>query len=198
MNELIEQRKRINKAELIYHDNGIQIYERLLTNNEYHIFAFTDKAKKNPYVNYLVKKENRDNFIEKLKKDAIARIENKKKKSLEKNSQLKETIKNVKIGDVLSSSWGYEQTNVNFYQVIDAKGCFVTLREISKSFVKKSNYNSGRVVPNIGDFKSEPFKKKIISSYNRENEREYSVRISSFELASLTDPLTSHCVSWGY
>ncbi|EIE8009597.1 hypothetical protein LDW55_003780, partial [Escherichia coli] len=40
----------------------------------------------------------------------------------------------VSVGDVFVSSWGYEQTNVNFYQVISVHGKkTVTVQEIRAS-----------------------------------------------------------------
>ncbi|KAB1437313.1 hypothetical protein [Pseudodesulfovibrio senegalensis] len=33
-------------------------------------------------------------------------------------------------GDIVYNSWGYEQTNIDFYQVVKATRCFVTLRPI--------------------------------------------------------------------
>ncbi|AUP42648.1 hypothetical protein [Escherichia coli] len=40
----------------------------------------------------------------------------------------------VSVGDVFVSSWGYEQTNVNFYQVISVHGKkTVTVQEVRAS-----------------------------------------------------------------
>lgn len=37
----------------------------------------------------------------------------------------------LKVGDVLHASWGYDQTNANFYQVVEVPSkCFVIAREI--------------------------------------------------------------------
>jgi hypothetical protein len=37
-----------------------------------------------------------------------------------------------KVGDIFDTSWGYDQTNVDFYQVIEVKGKMLVVREISK------------------------------------------------------------------
>ena len=39
--------------------------------------------------------------------------------------------KSFEVGDVLCSSWGYEQTNVFFYQIIARKGAKLTIHKIS-------------------------------------------------------------------
>ena len=35
------------------------------------------------------------------------------------------------VGDILYNSWGWEQTNIDFYQVVESKGQTVKLREIA-------------------------------------------------------------------
>lgn len=48
----------------------------------------------------------------------------KKEKSIERKH-------NVKVGDIFYTSWGYEQTNVNFFQVIELRGASsVVAREV--------------------------------------------------------------------
>ena len=39
----------------------------------------------------------------------------------------------LSVGDILSSSWGYDQTNVNFYEVVRATTKTVWLRERGKA-----------------------------------------------------------------
>lgn len=38
----------------------------------------------------------------------------------------------VSVGDIFASCWGYEQTNVEFYEVVAKSGCFVTVREVAQ------------------------------------------------------------------
>lgn len=38
----------------------------------------------------------------------------------------------LKVGDVLYTSWGYEQTNVEFYEVVSVRGSVVDLRELKQ------------------------------------------------------------------
>ena len=87
-------------------------------------------------------------------------------------------------GDVLRSSWGYEQTNVNFYQVTARKGASVTLRPIAAEEVETVAFHpdgtpiqamSGHVAPLVGTFTGEAFTKRIAGS---------GVRISSYSVAT--------------
>jgi len=37
----------------------------------------------------------------------------------------------VKVGDIYRTCWGYDQTNVEFFEVVEVKGAYATLREIA-------------------------------------------------------------------
>lgn len=69
--------------------------------------------------------------------------------------------KTVKVGSIFSESWGYEQTNIDFYQVVEMKGSMVTLREISQ----QKTYDgpmTGKCTPIKDSFvDAEPFRKKL-------------------------------------
>jgi hypothetical protein len=45
---------------------------------------------------------------------------------------------NVKIGEIYRRSWGYDQTNVDYYQVVALKAKTVVVREIECARVKSS------------------------------------------------------------
>lgn len=60
----------------------------------------------------------------------------------------------VKPGDIFYTSWGYEQTNVEFYQVVRATEKTVWVREIHGAFTS-GNYWSGTVAPVKDEFKSD-------------------------------------------
>lgn len=52
-------------------------------------------------------------------------------KKIENNKIIKEEIKSsVKPGDIFAASWGYDQTNVDFYQVIKCTDKTAVLKEI--------------------------------------------------------------------
>jgi hypothetical protein len=66
------------------------------------------------------------------------------------------------IGDIVYNSWGYDQTNVEFYQVVGVKGCSIELREIAQN-AKSIGWASAKVTPRIGEFleKSQSFRKIV-------------------------------------
>ncbi|MDK7220275.1 hypothetical protein QP496_23995, partial [Klebsiella pneumoniae] len=100
----------------------------------------------------------------------------------------------VSRGDVFVSSWGYEQTNTCFYQVIALRGKkTAVLRRIAAQQVKADSAMSGELKPVLNDFKGEPVTRRIC-----ENHEHPSVSIDEYEQAYKTDPNESHFYStWG-
>ena len=53
-----------------------------------------------------------------------------------------------KVGDILHHSWGYDQTNCDFYQVVEVKNASVVLRKIAHETVPGSEgFMSESVLP---------------------------------------------------
>jgi len=66
----------------------------------------------------------------------------------------------LKVGDILSYSWGYDQTNVDFYQVVKATDKTVTIRMIAGK-VKETGFMSGGATPAKGKFIGPPIVKRV-------------------------------------
>jgi hypothetical protein len=45
-----------------------------------------------------------------------------------------------KVGDIVTSSWGYDQTNVDFYKVTAVKNSMIEIRQLSQT---TTEYNPG-------------------------------------------------------
>ena len=75
-----------------------------------------------------------------------------------------ETINNKnshKVGSIFSTSWGYDQTNVEFYEVTERPSPhFVVIREIGQN-VEAESWSSNRVTPAPGRYIGDPIRKKI-------------------------------------
>jgi hypothetical protein len=52
----------------------------------------------------------------------------------------------VKVGDLYHTSWGYDQTNVEYFQVVEVKGKFAVLREIGAKHID-SGFDRGTKTP---------------------------------------------------
>jgi len=59
------------------------------------------------------------------------------------------------LGKVFYSSWGYDQTNVNFYQVVALKGKKTVILQELNSEYRPTGDMSGKVKPIVDSFKSE-------------------------------------------
>lgn len=127
-----------------------------------------------------------DHALEWLKnRDAWTKRESELKKQRELENI--EKAKNVKIGDVFACSWGYDQTNVDFYQVVKRSPKTVTLREIEKTQTGETGFMSGEVRPVLNAFIGDPLRRNLTGE---------SVKIKSYMYASKTDPNRWHRVSW--
>ena len=77
------------------------------------------------------------------------------------------TTAEINVGDFWYDSWGYDQTNVGFYQVIAKTACMVTLQEVETEY-EAETWGSGKKVPtNKPREGKEPFKKRVSICYGR-------------------------------
>lgn len=84
----------------------------------------------------------------------------------ERKAEAKAAYQNAKrtleVGHVLKSSWGYEQTNVDFYQVTKLVGDrSVEIRKIKGTITEETGAMSGKCMPLIGEFCGEPMVKRV-------------------------------------
>jgi len=91
--------------------------------------------------------------------------------------------RNLVVGDVLYTSWGYEQTNVEFYKVISLVGKLsVEIVEIGRETIDDSSM-SGSCIPSLEVIIGEPMRKRV----NR-----YGVTINSSVTAHKLEPEIIH------
>ena len=86
----------------------------------------------------------------------------------------------LKVGDVLSSSWGYEQTNVTFYQVTRVTKASIELGVLRSKETSDGELSmTGYKVPVVGEFVigTDRFMKRVSTLQSGKP----SVRISSYE-----------------
>jgi hypothetical protein len=135
-------------------DLEIITYERASTGDLYGL-AFQGRANKPIWAFRFRKKADRDKRVASTIESRKAHLDQKaKEREARKNYQHK-----LQVGDILDASWGYNQTNVNFYQVVELKGKMVVVREINSKVVKEDPYWQ-EVMPVKDSFKGGPIKKK--------------------------------------
>jgi len=68
-------------------------------------------------------------------------------------------------GDILECSWGYDQTNIDFYYVIKKAGSYITFIPMSNKIVEYNNNDmTGKVIPNEPNYNAKPLRRKIQKS----------------------------------
>lgn len=112
---------------------------------------------------YFASDERRKQWIEE-KYNSVKKIENRKREKINKIAEARNDFKNpFKAGDIYYDSWGYEQTNIDFYLVTEVKNKSVMLQEIGCTFCEggKGSGMSSNVKPDITQKIGDPFIKPI-------------------------------------
>jgi hypothetical protein len=100
-------------------------------------------------------------WIERVERNINAEKARKEQKKLAQQN-MKHSFQ---VGQVLYNSWGYDQTNINFYQIVGVKEKSIVLQEVCKSIVAGSEgFMSARVKPVENAFIGEPILKKVVVS----------------------------------
>lgn len=131
-----------------------------------------------PYSHYYyVNIEQAEGRINREKESAKKRTDSK----LKQKEILTEARKNFKSSfnknDILVCSWGYDQTNVNYYKVLEVKGKKITLQEIGYNYVEEG-FMSGHVTPDTDKTFGTPIVKTISILAYGDNIHE-SIKINS-------------------
>jgi hypothetical protein len=118
--------------------------------------------------------ESRDKFVKDFMDKENAREE---AKMAEKATPIA-----LQVGDVLISTWGYEQTNVDYYKVLKLVGSTsVLVVKIGRQVIDTGDMQ-GKCVPDITTEIDEPFKRRVVN--------EDSIKIQSFSHAHKLEPVS--------
>lgn len=79
-------------------------------------------------------------------------LESWEKLKQERKEERKKEVEDLQVGDLLHYSWGYEQTNCEFYQVVAKKGKKFTIHEISSKHIRDNSDMSDFRSPIKGAF----------------------------------------------
>lgn len=95
----------------------------------------------------------------------------------------------MKLGTIFYSSWGYDQTNIDFYEVVGFKGkTLVLLRELEQ--VKEPTGDMyGRTKPKPGKYKSGKFQRRCTA--------DHLISITKSQTAYLWDGKPKNYTSYG-
>jgi len=136
--------------------------------------GFGGKRSKPDFFLRFKSEERRQEYVDKYLDDLERRIQEKKARQEAKNN----FEMSLKVGDILYSSWGYDQTNVDFYQVVELVGKkSVKIRAIG-AMVDSSDFGADYLKPVKDKFLNDgDGMLKRVNQYN-------SVRIASYASAS--------------
>ena len=164
-------------------DLAMNVYGVELANGKYAAKCFLGKAIKPVWFYSFKNKEAVEAMIESTANNQKAVKETKAKWAAERKAA-KAVPMDVKVGTVFKASWGWEQTNVDFYEV--TKIISPTMVEVTPISAAKTEeqWLAGKCVPVVGSFKGEPMKKKI-TGYNGKA----SFKASSCATAYQFDPI---------
>ena len=163
-----------------YLDSTIITFEK---DNYYYFMVFMGRKTKPTYFNRATAEDIREVTINSAKKIMLEEYE-KNLRFIENRKAISDTIQK---GTILYSSWGYEQTNINFYLVLERKNSKLILQEIGQTRTYERQ-DSGTCIANPELKKGEPFERRLT--------KYASVNINEVESASIYDGKSLHWSSY--
>lgn len=134
--------------------------------------------------------EQRDLWVARFKKN----VESWEQEKAERKEKKKNFQNPAKVGEILYSSWGYEQTNIDFYQVLAVKGKFVEVRELQQN-KNETDWLRGTCTPRANDFVSDApvLRKKALQSWDN---KEYYIKVNECAWAAPWDGRPLHWTAY--
>jgi hypothetical protein len=122
------------------------------------------KAEK-PCANYRFRSiEQREAYIARFVESFATQQQAKTQRAKERRATAAQNSDQIGVGHIFRYSWGYDQTNIDYYQVVEKHGQNVTVRAIAQSVVPGSErFLAEYVEPRIGRFleNAKPFTKRV-------------------------------------
>lgn len=119
-----------------------EVYFKVHSETYTQVMGFYGRAQKPAfhyrYKNMEAARKSVTKWVENLSTNLAARAEQKKKDS---------GPHDVRIGDIFYSSWGYDQTNIYFYQVIGLKGAKTAIIRRIRGTDEQTGFLSGTTMP---------------------------------------------------
>jgi hypothetical protein len=100
--------------------------------------------------------EQRARYVESLQEEEARREQAKADRAAKKKAARQSFVNPYSVGDLLYTSWGYDQTNVDFYQVVEVKPRSVKLCKVAED-VTATDWMSGTKTPRPNEFVGQPF-----------------------------------------
>lgn len=97
--------------------------------------------------------ERCEKYIEDLYRKIYLNMKSDQEYKEKKRLEQKEVVASdfYKVGDIVVNSWGYEQTNIEFYQVVKVTARTIMVKEIGQNMVEDSMYAHGMAWKVVAD-----------------------------------------------
>ena len=106
--------------------------------------------------------EQRDQYVAKFRSQIELReIEKNNEKEVRAEAR-RNMINPFKVGDIFYDSWGYDQTNIDFFQVVEVKAKSVVIRAITERMVREAGYLCEYVVAVPDNFIGESVDRRVM------------------------------------
>lgn len=124
--------------------------------------GFTGTAGKPDFNYYFTSEERREKFISEWLQEQKNKIAYKEERKAKKQAPAIFELP-YKIGDIIYNSWGYDQTNIDFYQVVRCTKSSLFIKPIQSEYTDKRTGNSmaAYVRPVKDSFTGEEIRKKL-------------------------------------
>jgi hypothetical protein len=96
-------------------------------------------------------------------------------------------VHTYKVGDLFKTCWGYDQTNVEYFEVVEVKGKHLVLREIAQKTVQDGR-DSGKCVPLPGQYLKPRYEGDTTGAPIKRLATQYGVKIDDVRSASFVKP----------
>ena len=141
---------------------GIQVFQREGVAGSVYEMAFSGMRGKPDYHYRFKSASEAQSYRDKWVNGKRGSYDAKQVRVNQRREALRNAGKHLQVGDVLVASWGYEQTNYDYYQVIRVFGTrSVEIRELAQQASYSGQSMTGECVPVTGKFIGEPMTKRV-------------------------------------
>ena len=117
------------------------------TNGRFYGLAYWGKANKPLWHHRFISVSSRAQQMA----ETVANYKSHQERTATRREARKAFVHTVQVGDIYRTSWGYDQTNVEFFEVVEVRGKHAVLREIA-SASEDDGHGSERCVPQSGAY----------------------------------------------
>jgi len=184
--------ERLDEEGRIRREGGLRIFSEVYPHKDahHHVKLWRGKQSK-PFYDFLVGSNRVEEVIAEYVDVEVRSAEYAAERKAEAKQKAEKNYEGYTVGTLIHGSWGYDQTNCEFYEIVERPtGSYAVIREIASKVVAGSEgFMSCELRPIAGEYIGEPVRKKI-TSYGIGEPRYGHCKLTP------TEPDTSHYSSW--